>query len=81
MIGRARMLDGLYYFEEEPSSNKKVQGLSSVSSSPVKETILLWHRRLGHPNFSYLKYLYPNLFKGIDCSTFHCEACIFAKNH
>jgi len=77
-IGRARMLDGLYYFEEASTSHKKVQGLSSVSSPSVRETLMLWHYRLGHPSFFYLKYLFPELFKGIDCSTFHCEHCAFA---
>ena len=42
---------------------------------------MLWHRRLGHPNFVYLKHLFPGLFKGIDCSMFQCEDCIFAKHH
>ena len=54
MIGCARMIDGLYYFDEVSTSHKKIQGLSSVSSLPVQETIMLWHRRLGHPNFVYL---------------------------
>lgn len=81
MIGRASLLDGLYYFDESPTSDKKVQGLSCVSSPSVRETIMLWHVRLGHPSFSYLKFLFPKLFNGIDCSSFHCESCIFAKNH
>ena len=75
------MIDGLYYFDEVSTSHKKIQGLSSVSSLPVQETIMLWHRRLGHPNFVYLKYLFPDLFKGIDCFIFQCEDCIFAKHH
>ena len=46
-----RMFDGLYYFEEGFSSNKITQGLSSISSLTVHEKIMLWHHRLGHPNF------------------------------
>ena len=40
----------------------------SSNSSSVKHQIMLWHSRLGHSNFSYLKILFPNLFKGVDCS-------------
>jgi len=81
MIGRARMLEGLYYFDEVPVSNKKAQSFNSTSSISVREKIMLWHYRLGHPSFLYLKHLFPKLFKGIDCSSFHCESCIFAKFH
>ena len=81
MIGRARMLEGLYYFDEVPVSNKKAQSFNSTSSISVREKIMLWHYRLGHPSFLYLKHLFPELFKGIDCSSFHCESCIFAKFH
>ena len=42
---------------------------------------MLWHRRLGHPSFQYLKYLFPKLFKALDCSKLHCEACHLAKDH
>ncbi|KAJ0478882.1 putative RNA-directed DNA polymerase [Helianthus annuus] len=40
----------------------------------------LWHRRLGHPSFGYLKSLFPSLFlnKSTDMK---CETCILAKNH
>ncbi|KAL5777605.1 hypothetical protein ACOSP7_010531 [Xanthoceras sorbifolium] len=80
-IGSARMMDGLYYFDDGPYSNKKAQGMSSVSSSSVFEQIMIWHFRLGHPSFQYLRYLFPTLFKGLDCSTFHCEHCILSKSH
>jgi len=81
MIGRARMIKGLYYFDDISVGNKKAQGFSSTSSIPVQETIMLWHLRLGHPNFAYLKRLFPKLFKGMDYSSFQCESCILAKNH
>lgn len=44
MIGSARMIDGLYYLDDNLLSNKQAQGLSS--------------NRLGHPNFPYLRYIY-----------------------
>ena len=47
MIGSARMIDGLYYFEDKDSKNKEAQGLSSISSIPDKDQIMLWHYRLG----------------------------------
>lgn len=42
---------------------------------------MIWHRRLGHPSFQYLNYLFPKLFKAIDCSKLHCDACHLAKDH
>ncbi|XP_059668772.1 uncharacterized mitochondrial protein AtMg00810-like [Cornus florida] len=41
-IGNAKVIDGLYYFEDNISSNKKAQGLSSFRSIPVREQIMLW---------------------------------------
>lgn len=80
MVGSARMLDGLYYFDESSFSCKITQDLTSISSLSIKEQIKLWHHRLGHPSFLHLKYLFRKLFMGIDCSPFHCESCILAKN-
>ena len=62
-IGPGKMIGGLYYFDKVSGSHKIAQGLSSVHSSSVKEIVMLWHRRLGHPNFFYLKYLFPILLK------------------
>ena len=80
-IGTTTGINGLYYFDEIAFKNKKAQGLGSTSSTFVYDQVMLWHRRLGHPSFSYLKHLFPELFKGIDCSKFHCEACHLAKDH
>ena len=63
MIGRAKLIDDLYFFEDEESKNKEAQGFSSISTQ-VKDQIMLWHHRLGHPSFPYLKKLFPSLFKG-----------------
>ena len=63
VIGNARMVDGLYYFDDNFFRNKQDQGFStSISSLFVHEQIMIWHFRLGHLSFSYLKYLFPILF-------------------
>lgn len=47
----------------------------------VKDDIMLWHYRLGHPNFVYLNKLFPSLFKNKNISDFQCEICQLAKHH
>lgn len=42
---------------------------------------MLWHFRLGHPSFHYMKYLFPILFENKKSSSFQCDICQFAKNH
>lgn len=58
---------------------KKTQVFSSMRSPSIKEQVMLWHLRLGHPNFFYLKYLFPNLFKGVDCSLFIVKVASLQK--
>ena len=70
-IGSVKLIDDLYYFDGV-FSNKRAQGLSSVSSFSVYEQIMFWHLRLGPPSFIYLKHLFRTLFKGLDCSSFYC---------
>ena len=56
-------------------------GSSRISSPLVSNKIMLWHKRLGHPSFSYLKHLFPEFSKEISSSQFHCDACHLAKDH
>ncbi|KAL0543454.1 hypothetical protein IC582_018550 [Cucumis melo] len=42
---------------------------------------MLWHFRLGHPNFTYRQHLFPHLFSKVDVSSLSCDVCIRAKQH
>ncbi|KAI5317496.1 hypothetical protein L3X38_037203 [Prunus dulcis] len=57
--------------------------INTVQSYSIKDKqqIWLWHRRLGHPSFGYLKRLFPSLLCSCDESSFKCETCILAKSH
>ena len=44
-ISSARMINGLYYFEDNLPSNNISQGLSSISSLSVQDQIMVWHCR------------------------------------
>ena len=74
-IGDAKTKDGLYYLIEDRifSSTNKV-----VLTATIDAKILLWHNRLGHPSFPYLKFLYPHFFINKN-QTFSCEQCTIAK--
>ena len=72
-IGLAKERSGLYHLE---SSQKTSNNLSlSFLSSSNKDTIWLYHLRLGHPSFRVLMVMFPHLFQGLDISEFHCETC------
>ncbi|RDX68270.1 hypothetical protein CR513_52761, partial [Mucuna pruriens] len=51
------------------------------SSSVKHKHILLWHRRLGHPSFNYLKHFLLDLFSSLHDSNLKYDTCILAKNH
>ena len=82
MIVSAKEKDGLYYFDDGPDLSRQFQSTNINFASISKENdVMLWHYRLGHPNFQYLKYLFPNLFKHKSPSSFQCEVCQFSKHH
>ncbi|KAL4022749.1 hypothetical protein IC575_016494 [Cucumis melo] len=81
-IGTARHSGGLYILNDDTSGSSisTTRLLSSYFSTFVHD-FMLWHFRLGHPNFTYMKYLFPHLFPKIDVSSLSCDVCIRAKQH
>lgn len=73
----------LYYLDlVSKSSNKLRQALKIGGSEEKKKSeIWLWHRRLGHASFGYIKKLFPSLFANFDVSSFKCDVCELAKSH
>ncbi|WKA12153.1 hypothetical protein VitviT2T_029569 [Vitis vinifera] len=74
----------LYYLDlQSNDSNKLRQTLMADGSEREKKKseIWLWHRRLGHASFGYLKKLFPSLFANSDISGFCCDVCELAKSH
>lgn len=83
-IGSGRRIGGLYYLEDGfQHSDKKGQAhvVNEDLVNKKQKEIWLWHRRLGHPSFSYLRRLFPSLFSGCNVSDFICETYVRAKSH
>lgn len=78
IIGRGTKREGLYYMDD--FSHGKASNMQHSTGIKERE-IWLWHRRLGHPSFSYMKYLFPDLFSNLKDPIFTCETCILAKSH
>ena len=92
MIGNAELCAGLYLFPPDESQQEKpytklcvspesqFPSMSVSSSLSNKDSaIMLLHYRLGHPNFLYLKRLFPSLFINKNSKFFHCDICQFSK--
>ena len=57
------------------------QANSTKGSRANKDMVWLWHRRLGHLSFSYLRKLNPNLFFHVNGSKLKCDISELAKSH
>lgn len=86
-IGSAEMRSGLYILRDETLSTSTTQKFSlfslnnqSISHSNKNSDVMLWHYRLGHPNFLYLSKMFPSLFINKNPLSFDCEICQFAKH-
>ncbi|KAJ9544807.1 hypothetical protein OSB04_024514 [Centaurea solstitialis] len=66
----------LYYLEDDSSS----QAFHTRIKEANKSMGMLWHRRLGHLSFGYLKKLKPKLFLNLVESEFKCGICELTKN-
>ena len=78
IIGRGTKREGLYYMDDFNLGSVNTMRRSLITR---ENQIWLWHYRLGHPSFSYMKYLFPELFLNLNYSDFKCETCILAKSH
>ncbi|KAI5353569.1 hypothetical protein L3X38_006463 [Prunus dulcis] len=88
LLSIGRLLDTLnasatLYYLTLPSAPVRDRVVHTVQSCSMKDKqqIWLWHRRLGHLSFGYLKRLFSSLFRSCDESSFKCETCILAKSH
>ena len=77
-ISSAKQSGGLHFFED--GSELEGQTHTTCFKPLFTNKIMLWHFRLGHPNFQYLKYMFPNLFLHKNPSSFQCEICELAQH-
>jgi hypothetical protein len=57
------------------------QANQTSSKETARETIWLWHRRLGHLSFGYLRKLKPHFFPTVNDSKFQYDTYDLAKSH
>ena len=69
----------LYYLDLH--DNPKSSQVNSVKICSNKDRVILWHRRLGHLSFNYLRKIKPELFVGITNYESKCYICELAKSH
>ena len=78
MIGATEKKNGLYVLNRRTL----LPILACTSQSqPLHAEIWFHHYRLGHPPFSLLKTMFPQLFQQVDLSTLHCDVCEISKHH
>ncbi|KAK2655514.1 hypothetical protein Ddye_008566 [Dipteronia dyeriana] len=84
MIGTAELRSGLYILDVDSSLNMQCLSTKQLASQNNSRTslnrVMLWHYRLGHPNFLYLEKLFPNLFINKSSREFSCEICELSKH-
>jgi GAG-pre-integrase domain/Integrase core domain len=78
IIGSGSKREGLYYLDSS-SFGMACSARSNLMESRNK--VWLWHKRLGHPSFGYMRKLSPSLFLSLENEDFTCETCIKAKSH
>ena len=77
------VLDGIIFiiWSNRKRGGKLSQTHQANSKDKAETLVWLWHRRLGHLSFGYLKKLKPLLFSNISNLEFKCETCELTKSH
>ena len=80
MIGAASEFDRLYYLNDNATSST-ISVFLVIKCSFLKLIIwILWHKRLGNPNFKYMSRMFPSICSKKDISQFYCEIWELAKH-
>jgi len=74
-IGNPKECVGLYLIQDEETKAHSCV----VEHSGAENSIMLWHYRLGHPNFMYLRKMFPALFNN-NKQILQCEVCQLSKH-
>jgi hypothetical protein len=80
IIGHGTKRGGLYYDYVDDFSIGRAHHMYHPTDNKERQ-IWLWHLRLGHPSFRYMKNLFPELFSSLSVFDMKCETCILAKSH
>ena len=74
-MGKGYCRQGLYVLNVDNVINE-----NASSSAYMIDSFSLWHARLGHTNFSYLKKMQAlGLISGLTSTHDKCEICVEAK--
>ena len=78
IIGRGTKRGGLYYMDDFSSGRANHM---HHNTGTKERQIWLWHHRLGHPSFGYMKHLLHDLFSHVHDTELKCNTCILSKSH
>ena len=85
-IGSVELSDGLYLLKDDSPLRRQAQNaicmpvISQSDLNSFDNKVMLWHYRLGHPNFMYLEKLFPSLFINKKSKFFNCEIYQYSKH-
>ncbi|KAI5340660.1 hypothetical protein L3X38_019934 [Prunus dulcis] len=84
IIGYGTRKGKLYFLDLATSGETRISQAFKTSGDSTEKNqnfIWLWHRRLGHASFGYLKKLFPSWFSKLSYFNFRCDVCELAKSH
>ncbi|GMF60746.1 unnamed protein product [Phytophthora fragariaefolia] len=77
----------LYQFKAAPATSTSPKPAKAhLAATGKHDTFLLWHKRLGHPNFRLMQDMsktkaLADLHRAQDDNTYFCRSCVYAKSH
>ncbi|BBN68771.1 hypothetical protein Prudu_569S000200, partial [Prunus dulcis] len=84
IVGYGTRKGKLYFLDLATIGETRISQTFKTSGDSTEKNqnfIWLWHRRLGHASFGYLKKLFPSWFRKLSDFNFKCDVCELAKSH